>query len=338
MSEPNDSREPCPGPDCDGVLTVRPGGGTKRGVPAPGLGVPDALPESDVLQTGRCGRCGSVWERDVDGGPWRLRAVGVDPPLDTDVVLHYIDKAHDSFVSNRTHANRVLVVQTVVALITIGVVIGAADIDEFKIGSSGVGEVSDFSIEVWAVLLVGAVFVALTPGFVIGRLLYNVELAKEMQYWYLRVECQINARDATAVPWEIAALVSEAGWATSRGRQRRVEPRDRKKGDRLATVRVWVGAAADFVGGPLTFFVLFVALPVGAQVLAGVWWVKAVDSTRWGWVIGLGVGLLVLLTVASVVAAGLRRQEPAVQDDASSPGEPDEAGPQQAKAGPSRPL
>lgn len=131
---------------------------------------------------------------------------------ETEVVLHYIDKAHDSFVANRTYANRVLVVQTVIALLVIGIVIGAAEGKKFTIGAG------DFGVEVWALLLAGAVFVGLTPGFVIGRLLYNEDLAKKMQDWYVRLEPELAlCGDDTAVPWETAPLVSEAGWASARG-------------------------------------------------------------------------------------------------------------------------
>jgi hypothetical protein len=230
---------------------------------------------------------------------------GPPPPddLETDVVLHYIDKAHDSFTSNRTYANRVLVAQTVIALIMIGIVIGAAEGKKFTIGSS------DFGIEAWAVLLAGAVFVGLTPGFVIGRLIYNANLAKMMQGWYGCLERRLEARaDDTAVPWEIASLVSEAGWASARVYK---NLRERPHGGeaRKPTLRERLVTTADLVGGPLTFLILFAALPVGAQVFAGVWWWKTVDSAGWGLVVGIGACLLVLITLASVLGAALRLKD-----------------------------
>lgn len=74
-----------------------------------------------------------------------------------------------------------------------------------------------------------------------------------------------------------------------------------------------LGTITDFIGGQLTFFVLFVALPVGAQVLAGIWWVETVEATAWSRAIGVGVGLLVLFTLASIAGAALRLKARAEQ-------------------------
>jgi hypothetical protein len=217
------------------------------------------------------------------------------------VILDYIDKVNASFTANRTYANRVLVIQTVVALLVIGIVIGAAAGEKFAIGST------EFSIQVWAVLLAGALFVGLTPGFVIGRLLYNADLALALQAWYVRLEPQIRKHmDDPGVPWEIAPLVSEAGWASARGFTIFKAWLARGRTRKPATATERLGTAADVVAGPLTFIVLFAALPIGAQILAGLWWVRAVDSAFWSLMIGAGAGFLVLLTLASVVGAALR--------------------------------
>lgn len=249
--------------------------------------------------------------------------------LDRDVTMHYLDKVHDAFTTNRTYANRVLIIQTVIALVVVGVVIGAAEGEEFTLGSS------NFSLDVWAVLVAGGVFVALTPGFVIGRLIYNADLAKEMQGLYARLERGLAEHpDDTAVtwetmpPWEIAPLLTEAGWAFARlvpwlrrrvGRwigkgARNQQPKPdgsggpangKDPGDEWPSGNTTAGLAmlADFVGGPLTFLVLFAVLPVGAQVSAGVWCIHTVESTCWEWAVGIATAAVALMTVLSVFGA-----------------------------------
>jgi hypothetical protein len=235
----------------------------------------------------------------IDGPP--LPPADAASSLQRDVILDYIDKVNASFASNRTYANRVLVIQTVAALLVIGIVIGAAAGKKFAIASS------EFSVEVWAVLVAGAVFVGLTPGFVIGRLLYNADLALALQDWYVRLEPRIRDHMVNpGLPWEIAPLVSEAGWASARGLSIFQAWLARGKKRKPATSAERLGTAADVVAGPLTFIVLFAALPIGAQVLAAVWWVRAADSALGDWMIGAGASVLVLLTLASVLGAALR--------------------------------
>ena len=220
---------------------------------------------------------------------------------DKDVVLHYIDKTQEAFTSNRTYANRVLVLQTVVALLTIGIAIGAAEGTKFTIGSA------DFTIEVWALLVAGAVFVGLTPGFVIGRLIYNADLSRDLHDRYAELEPALTQPAVT--PWEIAPLVTEAGWAThrsltklqaffTRGRKRKRAGR----GERLGTF-------SDIIGGPLTFIVLFALLPLITQAVAGAWLVRSVDSTGWGQLVGAASALFALFVILSIWSAARRLTE-----------------------------
>ena len=244
--------------------------------------------------------------------------------LDKEVILHYIDKAHDSFSSNRAYANRVLGAQTVMALLMIGIFIGATEDQQLPAASS------DFSIDVWAVFLTGAIFVALTPGFVIGRLLYNADLAKEIQRWYGVLERQLSGlRDSTASPWEVAPLVSEAGWASARVFNDFRAWRDRGMVRKPAGLGERLGTFTDLLGGPLTFLALFAILPVAAQILAGISWWQVADSPNWGRAIAFGVFLLVLFTVASTVRGALLLNKRAEQVGASPFGQPKEREPSQ---------
>lgn len=242
----------------------------------------------------------------------RLRERLSRDDLDKEVVLHYIDKAHDSFSSNRAYANRVLSAQTVMALLMIGIFIGATE--DQQLPAAG----SNFSIEIWAVFLTGAIFVALTPGFVIGRLLYNADLAKEIQNWYATLEEQLTpSRESPASPWEVAPLVSEAGWASARVFEDFRAWLDRGRVRKPAGIGEKLGTFTDLLGGPLTFLALFTLLPVTAQVLAGISWWQAANSPAWGRAIAIGVGLLIVFTIASTVRGALLLNKRAAQVGAS---------------------
>jgi hypothetical protein len=214
-----------------------------------------------------------------------------------ELALNYIDKLYDELTATRAYTNRLLIGIVVASLLVIALAGGAAVGKDFSIGGSG------FEIEVWALLLAGAVFVAITPGFAIGRLRYTADLSDEMESLYRQVVPELEQlRNPDVLAFEVPPLVAEASRAAGRtgvfG----------SSGEDAADRRFW-NRALDLVGGPVTFVVVLGILPLTAQAFAASWWIR--DAKSADWLIGVGASGIVVLTVLNVVVAGVAflRQE-----------------------------
>ncbi len=144
-------------------------------------------------------------------------------------------------------------------------------------------------------------FLAVTPGFVIGRLRYMSGLGREIDTFYGDVQPDFEQLKSRGVrPFEVPALVAEASLAVARlldWYENRHAPGAGRK--LLSTV-------LDLLGGPATFVVVLVLLPTVAQGFAAFWWIREAEGAAADALICLGVLFIMMFTFANVAGAGWR--------------------------------
>jgi hypothetical protein len=233
----------------------------------------------------------------------------------TEVVLDYIGRVHEAFVSNRTTTSRIMTFHVLVSVLVIAIAGGAAVGQKFSFGSN------DFGIEPWAVVLGGVIFLSITPGFLIARMDYNARLGAEIERWYECLAPVLKHRTKKG-PFEIPDLLSEAGWASGRffggisrddkglwGWLRRkvivAEPDPEPAADtgRGGKIIHRLTRVTDFIGGPITWLVVMVGLPLTAYWFAYRMFVRVGDFGD-GWILA-GVIVLSVYTLGGTVVAAL---------------------------------
>jgi hypothetical protein len=228
----------------------------------------------------------------VASGPSNTSRPYVQRP---EVILNYIDKLHESFTAARGYTNRLLIGIVAVSLLMIALAGGAVSGSSFELAGGS------FTFDIWALLLAGALYLAVTPGFVVGRMRYIGSLAREMDLLYRDLDEGFTALKSPGVyPFEVPALIAEA---TIAGDRFGASPNDTHVG---AAERKWWTRALDFLGGPLTVVLVLGVLPLTGQGFAVSWWLSDEATPGSKAVKVLLIVTLMGFTVLSVVGAARR--------------------------------
>jgi hypothetical protein len=194
------------------------------------------------------------------------------------VILSYVEKLHDAYNATRSYTNRLLIGLVVVSLLAISIVAGAVSATSVHVGGN------EFEVKVWIWLVAGAIFLAVAPGFVVGRLAHMRELGHEVDVMYRHLYAHWDELESADVyPYEAMAVFAKSA------------SRDASVGSPSAPARRGPGPSLKFVGGKTTAVLILLILPGTAEAFVSVYGIRAAHD--WFTVAGSVVGLLVLLAV-----------------------------------------